>query len=243
MSSLNWKDGWMRIVNKLRIVHDVADEARLLNEISSVSGPRVLAFVNAHAMNLMVKNYRLVEVLQGADYLLRDGSGMGMLYRMLGVNAGLNMNGTDFIPKVLQANSGKKIAIWGTEEPYLSEAVLIIKQRYNLDVVSTHHGFESIDYYMSLANQNLADLILLGMGMPKQEQLAHQLKIAGANELIICGGAIIDFLGNKVSRAPNCMRKCGIEWLYRLACEPRRLFYRYVVGNPSFLIRAILLRR
>jgi exopolysaccharide biosynthesis WecB/TagA/CpsF family protein len=60
--------------------------------------------------------------------------------------------------------------------------------------------------------------------------------------LIVCGGAIIDFLGGKIARAPVWMRRLGLEWVYRLVQEPGRLFRRYVLGNPLFLARALRLR-
>ncbi|MDP3088408.1 MAG: WecB/TagA/CpsF family glycosyltransferase [Methylotenera sp.] len=242
MSFPDWKEAWIEIVSKINVVHDAADEAALLNELSSFNQSCVLAFVNAHAMNLVVKNEQLLESLLGADYLLRDGSGMTMLYKFMGIDFGLNMNGTDFIPKVLEKNRGRKIAIWGTRYPYLIDAVSIIKQRYNIEVVSIHDGFESVEFYIELSKKVKADLILLGMGMPKQEQLANQLRKSCENSLIICGGAIIDFLGNKVTRAPKWMRKFGLEWLYRFICEPKRLFKRYVIGNPLFLFRAAILK-
>ncbi|MEP6772572.1 MAG: WecB/TagA/CpsF family glycosyltransferase, partial [Polaromonas sp.] len=53
--------------------------------------------------------------------------------------------------------------------------------------------------------------------------------------------AILDFLGDKTPRAPLWMQKAGMEWLFRLALEPRRLFQRYVIGNPLFLTRALRL--
>jgi N-acetylglucosaminyldiphosphoundecaprenol N-acetyl-beta-D-mannosaminyltransferase len=59
--------------------------------------------------------------------------------------------------------------------------------------------------------------------------------------VIVCGGAIIDFLGGKTARAPGWMRRFGLEWAFRLACEPRRLFHRYVMGNPVFVSRALKL--
>ena len=61
--------------------------------------------------------------------------------------------------------------------------------------------------------------------------------------LVICGGAIVDFLGGRVRRAPGWLRRLGLEWLWRLAQEPRRLFMRYVVGNPMFLWRSARLSR
>ncbi|MEX5624238.1 WecB/TagA/CpsF family glycosyltransferase, partial [Pseudomonas syringae] len=61
--------------------------------------------------------------------------------------------------------------------------------------------------------------------------------------LIVCGGAILDFLGGKASRAPQWLRHLGGEWAYRLLREPKRLFMRYVVGNPLFLLRTLLCRK
>ena len=85
-------------------------------------------------------------------------------------------------------------------------------------------------------------LIVLGMGMPRQEQVARELRATLDHPcLIVCGGAIIDFLGGKTSRAPRWMRGAGLEWLFRLALEPRRLFKRYVIGNPLFIARALAL--
>jgi exopolysaccharide biosynthesis WecB/TagA/CpsF family protein len=80
--------------------------------------------------------------------------------------------------------------------------------------------------------------------MPKQEQVAAQLRKQLSNGcLIVCGGAIIDFLGGKVTRAPLWVRNWGIEWMYRLAVEPKRLFKRYVIGNPKFLVRSLALNK
>jgi len=94
-----------------------------------------------------------------------------------------------------------------------------------------------------LAREQQPELIVLGMGMPKQEAVAAELAVTGGPCLIVCGGAILDFLGGKVSRAPEWLRRLGGEWLYRLLREPKRLFMRYVVGNPLFLLRTLLYRR
>jgi exopolysaccharide biosynthesis WecB/TagA/CpsF family protein len=77
------------------------------------------------------------------------------------------------------------------------------------------------------------------MGMPKQEIVAARLAASGVPCLIVCGGAILDFLGGKVSRAPQWVRGLGCEWVFRLLSEPKRLFSRYVVGNPLFILRTL----
>ena len=104
------------------------------------------------------------------------------------------------------------------------------------------HGFLDTARYVQLAAAHRPAVIVLGMGMPRQEEVAAVLRAAlGYPCLIICGGAIIDFLGGRMSRAPRWLRAAGLEWLYRLALEPRRLFRRYVLGNPLFLSRALSL--
>lgn len=97
--------------------------------------------------------------------------------------------------------------------------------------------------YVTLAEAQQSALIVLGMGMPRQEEVALALREELTHPcLIVCGGAIIDFLGGETPRAPSWMQRSGTEWVYRLACEPRRLFCRYVLGNPLFVWRALKLR-
>jgi len=85
-----------------------------------------------------------------------------------------------------------------------------------------------------------AKLIVLAMGMPKQEHVASTLRNADMGPaLIVCGGAILDFAADRFPRAPMWMRSSGLEWLFRLVNEPRRLFRRYVIGIPVFLTNVL----
>jgi exopolysaccharide biosynthesis WecB/TagA/CpsF family protein len=82
------------------------------------------------------------------------------------------------------------------------------------------------------------------MGMPKQELLSVLIKEnLDFPCLVINGGAIIDYYGNKVTRAPKWMRVNGLEWLYRFGLEPRRMFKRYMIGNILFLKRVRELKK
>ena len=231
---------WDTVIAKLRLVQDATDEQRLLATLCSPQRATILAFVNAHAMNLVAGKADYCQALSTADVLLRDGAGMAILLRRLGQPPGLNMNGTDFIPKLLAAFNGRRVAFWGTREPFLSEAAQRCETRYGVHVVSRHEGFAGLDTYLGLAQAQQPALIVLGMGMPKQEQLAARLAALDGPCLIVCGGAILDFLGGKVTRAPSWVRRLNGEWVFRLLKEPKRLFARYVLGNPLFLLRALL---
>lgn len=239
MTDVRGQNSWKRIIGKLRVVHDASEEQGLIAALSSPRTASVLAFVNAHGMNLVAANADYGKALMAADVLLRDGSGMAILFRRIGLAPGLNMNGTDLIPKLLAAFKGRRVAFWGTEEPFLSQAAQRSEALFGIQVVSVEHGFAEAQVYLELAQHLQPELIVLGMGMPKQEAVAARLAASSGPCLIVCGGAILDFLGGKVTRAPHWLRRLGGEWLFRLLKEPKRLFMRYVVGNPMFLLRTL----
>ncbi|MEZ0306359.1 MAG: WecB/TagA/CpsF family glycosyltransferase [Ramlibacter sp.] len=237
----DWRERWRLLVKSLVRVQSERGEEQLLDSLSSPIDPEVLAFANAHAMNSVAVSGAFFRALMGADILLRDGSGMALLLRMLNQPPGLNLNGTDLIPKILARYAGQPIALFGTQEPWLAQAKEAIETRIAPGSrCVTAHGFLETQDYLRLAAQHRPPLIVLGMGMPRQEEVAMVLRAAlGYPCLIVCGGAIIDFLGNKTSRAPAWMRRTGMEWAWRLALEPKRLFKRYVMGNPLFMARAV----
>jgi N-acetylglucosaminyldiphosphoundecaprenol N-acetyl-beta-D-mannosaminyltransferase len=246
MTLPTWKAHWQSLIAKIRLIHTEAELQGQLTKFTDTRTPHVLAFVNAHAMNSAAESQSFFDALNAADTIYRDGIGMALMYKMRGIAPGLNLNGTDLIPKLITEFNGHPIALYGTEEPFLANAQRTIRQTLApLSTISTANGFLPAQQYADLADTQSPKLIVLGMGMPKQEQVAVLLRqrLTGTPCLIVCGGAIIDFLGGKVARAPHWMRSSGLEWLYRLALEPKRLFKRYVMGNPKFLNRAVRLKR
>jgi N-acetylglucosaminyldiphosphoundecaprenol N-acetyl-beta-D-mannosaminyltransferase len=242
-SSEGWKQRWRMIVAKIQLVQTSTEEQELLQLICSPAAPVVVAFVNAHAMNSIARSASFFRALLSADWLLRDGSGIATLLKLGGKLPGINLNGTDLIPKVISLFNGRSIIFFGTQDPYLQRGLAAARQLAPQSHLMSAHGFLELESYLSLAATHKPELIVLGMGMPKQEVIAAALQ----SKLdfpctIVCGGAIIDFLAGRTTRAPLWMRSAGVEWAYRLALEPKRLFYRYVIGNPLFILRAIQLK-
>ena len=238
-----WQPRWHELVRAVVRVHSPSGEEQLLETLSSPAEPLVLAFVNSHAMNSAATSRKFFDAVMAADLVLRDGIGMEILLGLLNQSPGLNLNGTDLIPKILARYAGRSIALFGTQEPYLAQArTRILSQLAPGSACVTAHGFLETAAYVRLAAAHRPSLIVLGMGMPRQEEVAAVLRAAlGFPCLIVCGGAIIDFLGGKTPRAPRWMRRAGLEWAFRLALEPRRLFRRYIIGNPLFIARALSL--
>ena len=235
-----WQRRWRLMTEKIHPVDTPDQEKDLLLKICSPTRAVTVAFANAHAMNCVAQSQSFFDTLCMADWVLRDGSGIATLFKLLGKTSGLNLNGTDLIPKMIKLFNGRKIAFFGTQEPYLQRGMDAAHRYAPLSYFISAHGFLELDDYLSLAISHRSDLIVLGMGMPKQEAVAAALRSKlGFPCAIVCGGAVIDFLAGRTTRAPLWMRRTGMEWLYRLAKEPRRLSHRYVVGNPLFLMRAI----
>ena len=241
----NWCFRWMKTLDHIQCVQSEEELDQFLDRLSAPHRPETLAFINAHAMNCIAAMEDFGSALWSASVVVRDGSGMSILLKGLKRSPGLNLNGTDLIPRIISRFDGRSIAILGTREPYLFKAAAKIRQTLAPGSdISMLDGFQNVASYLKHAQEHKPDLIVLGMGMPKQEQVAALLHDKLEHPcLIVCGGAIIDFLGERVSRAPMWMRSTGLEWVFRLLQEPKRLFERYVLGNPLFLIRSFFFKR
>jgi exopolysaccharide biosynthesis WecB/TagA/CpsF family protein len=232
-----------RIINSMTVVKSDDDADALIDECLSSRSSRIISFVNAHAFNMCNRNREFADAMLQSDIILRDGIGMQLLFKALKIDGGLNMNGTDLIPRLLDSAKGQSLGILGTAEPYLSNAADQFKQAGH-DVVVTEDGFQDQTTYLALIERHRPKIIILGMGMPKQELVAAYLREnVSYNPLLINAGALIDFIGGKAKRAPLWMRQVHLEWVFRLLNEPKRLFHRYTAGNLVFLSRFSRIRR
>lgn len=224
-------------MSRLDLVGNADAETTLLDKLSRVSRPFVVSFLNQHGFNLAWSNSDFCQMLMDADVLLRDGIGISACLKIIGQEAGENMNGTDLIPRIAARYEDRKVMLLGTVEPWLGRAAEVLQER-GCNVVARLDGFQSESAYVDAVRAARPDLVILGMGMPKQERVAAELaKALDYPVLIVNGGAIIDFLGGRVERAPHWVRAARMEWGFRLVQEPRRMFGRYVVGGFTFLGR------
>jgi exopolysaccharide biosynthesis WecB/TagA/CpsF family protein len=232
------------LLRRLQIVRGADEKAALLAVLTTPQRPVRLAFLNQHGVNLACDDPQFRADLMGCDVLLRDGIGLKAALRAAGVPAGLNLNGSDLIPQLLKAWPEARVAWFGTRNPWLMQAALKAESAYRVRPARMLDGFQPPSAYVTAAQESTPHMIVLGMGMPKQERVATRLA-AGLDHpcLIICGGAIIDFLAGKVRRAPAPLRVAGLEWAYRLAQEPDRLWSRYGPGGVQFAKRAQALRQ
>lgn len=211
-------------------------------------GSHRLFFVNAHTLNLAYEDPEYRDVLNSAELVLNDGIGVEIAARLFGVSFPENLVGTDFIPKLcaLARDLNLSLYLLGSRPGVAEMAATRLQASFpGLEVVGTHHGYfskEEEDEVVRAIQEASPDVLLVGFGNPFQEKwiALHQrlLRIP----LSVGVGAFIDFMAGRVRRAPWWARRARMEWVFRLVVEPRRLWRRYILGNPKFLWRVLRAR-
>jgi len=207
--------------------------------------PAVVAYVNVHTVSLASQDPIYADVLRAADLVLNDGKGVMLAGLILGRRFPADLNGNFFTPKLLElaAERGWSTFILGAR-PGVAELVAetLRAEHPGLQIAGTMHGHFSPDEEQDVVariKKTGAGLLLVGMGNPLQERfLARRLQDTGAR-LGVGVGAFLDFRVGEVTRAPGWMNRIGIEWVHRLVQEPRRMWRRYLIGNPRFVWRVL----
>lgn len=202
-------------------------------------------FLNAHCVNVLAKDQAYRRALMTADAVLPDGAGIELAMRLTGSRMVENLNGTDLTPRLLQEalRRGKSVFLFGGRPGTAAAAAAKLTATLpGLRIAGVRDGFDGAADAAAARraiNASGADILLVAMGVPRQDlwlaQNADRLRPA----LTLGVGALFDFLAGHVSRAPRSLRRARLEWVWRLAQEPRRLACRYLVGNPAFVARAV----
>lgn len=236
----------------LNIKVDVTAQAEVLgrcHDFLSSGATHTIFFLNAHCFNIAQKNHAYFNAIHHADLLLNDGIGVRIASWFAGITFPENLNGTDLIPKILELAARQNCPIFflgGAQGIAAKAASEVTKKIPGLIVAGTHHGYfqqQDSDALVRQINESGAEILILGMGVPRQELWAYKQigKLTGVR-IILAGGAILDFLSGTIKRAPLWMRKLYLEWLYRLLLEPGRMWKRYLLGGGQFLFFLISLR-
>ncbi len=209
-------------------------------------GQTVISFMNANNANLMLEDPHYREVVS-RHLVLPDGYGVDLASMVFhGRRFPANLNGTDFVPALMTyMSSPMRIGLIGARPDVLEKAVLHLKAHAPWhDFIAVSDGYiepDRVDEVMANAESHKLDIMLVAMGTPRQEKWIDEHVRPEHARLVVGVGALFDFLAGEFPRAPLWMRRSRLEWLYRMAQEPKRLWHRYVIGIPLFFSH--LLRR
>jgi N-acetylglucosaminyldiphosphoundecaprenol N-acetyl-beta-D-mannosaminyltransferase len=203
---------------------------------------------NAYTLSLVDRDDQLRTALTHADLNLADGVPVAMMGRRQGMQG--PVRGSELVGKVAtMGSSDVRHYLYGGKDGVAEKmAVQLRRQVPGLEVVGTETPpftpitDEHLDGVVRRVRDSGANLLWIGLGTPRQDYLVHRLADRLAMPIIPVGAAF-DFWSGAVREAPRFVQGTGLEWLYRLAAEPRRLWRRYLIGNPRFLFSAWRHRR
>lgn len=236
--------------NILGVEIDRLTIAEMLDKVKDFikeKGEHEIYYVNSDCINrfFLDKKYRLI--IKNASLVYPDGMGVVWASRFTQAPLKERVNLGDFLPQLcaLCVQEGYSIYILAGVGTVAQEAAKNLRKNFpELNIKGVHHGFFSEkeeDTIIDEINALRPDILLAGMGVPKQEKWLHRNKHR-LNVPVLWGvGALFDYYSLRIKRAPVWMRRTGLEWLFRLGLEPSRLWRRYILGNVFFIWRVFLL--
>lgn len=203
-----------------------------------------ISFLNADCVNIMHRNQAYREALANSDRIFADGIGVRLAARMFGHTLQDNVNGTDLFPVLCRhaAEEGVGIFLFGAREDRARRSgIAMAAANPGLVVSGSHHGYitspDDEARIIGEINASGAGILLVALGAPAQELWIARNRHRLQTPVILGVGGLFDYYSGSIPRAPLAVRKARMEWVWRLAMEPRRLAHRYIVGNAEFLLR------
>ena len=226
------------------LVKTSSEAVELLDVSFDRSDQAPVIFANAHTLNAISSNQQARSAVCHA-LVFNDGIGIDIASRLLFRKPFPdNLNGTDFVPHYLQQTKNRyQLFLLGAKPGVAKQAAdRMTKIAPRHKIVGCEHGYTVLEHAADVIDQirrSHADILLVAMGDPTQEiWLNAHLKETGCRLGIGVGG-LFDFLAGTVPRAPAWVRSVHMEWFYRMLQEPRRLWRRYLVGMPIFLLKVV----
>jgi len=215
-----------------------------IDHIISQRIPRQICLANAFTVTLAQRNAPFKRLLNQASLVLADGMSIVWGGQWIGLKIPERIAGPDFMEMLCadSAEKGHTVFLMGSSPENLLQLTSVLKSRWPSLMVESYSppmcqelSEEETQHIIHQLEATKPDILFVGMTCPKQEiwiaKNLHRLQVP------VCAGvgAAFDFLSGSIPRAPQWLRQSGLEWLYRLYCEPRRLWKRYLLGNAIFL--------
>jgi N-acetylglucosaminyldiphosphoundecaprenol N-acetyl-beta-D-mannosaminyltransferase len=220
---------------------------RITGWVGDGRGARRVMYVNAHVLNQSQEQPELRNALETADLVYCDGYGVRLAAKALDVEIPHRMTGADWVWGLasLCEAAGQSVYLLGSDPGVASEAAQRLTRWYpRLRIAGTHHGYFELgsahdERVIEDINARQPDIVLVGMGSPKQELWVERNAEHLDTDVLWTVGALFDYVSGRVPRAPAWLADNGLEWIFRLAIEPNRMWRRYLLGNPVFVSRVM----
>lgn len=226
---------------------DAVDFAAAVEAVSCLvgqGGVRHVVTANLDYLGQMAEDVELARIVERADLVVADGVPLLWMARWQGTPLPSRVNGTDLVQALLERAGPARwrVCLVGGEPGVAAAAGGVAEQRYGAHIVGAWGPSRAeMDDPATSAGVATAirsaspDLLLLGLGAGRQDHWIAGHRSQLGDVVVIGVGSALDFIAGRHRRAPRWMQRAGLEWLWRLASEPRRLWRRYLIDGPGVL--------
>ncbi|HLF27046.1 MAG TPA: WecB/TagA/CpsF family glycosyltransferase [Anaerolineae bacterium] len=205
--------------------------------------------VNAHGLNLAYKQRWLRDFLHTAATVFCDGVGVVLGARLLGYRIPHRITYADWMWQLAEFAQSRDFSFFflGARPGIAEKAAERLRECFpSLHIVGMHHGYfdktagnAENGAVLQVINAASPSILIVAFGMPEQERWLMENWDCVNADVALTGGAVFDYISGELRRGPRWMTDNGFEWLARMLIEPKRLWRRYLFGNPLFLWRVL----
>lgn len=241
-----------KTIELLGVQIDTLSVAQLLSEIHTCIENREkssLAYVNLHTLNIAYSLPWFRDFLNRSRLTFCDGVGIKLAAGLTGQPLKYRLTPPDFFDCIVEnaARQGWSIFFLGARPSVAQQAAVRLVEKFPGLQIQTHHGYfdkaagsRENREVVELINRFRPHILVVGFGMPMQEKWIEENLPLLNIQVAFPVGALFDYLSGELPRAPRWLTDHGLEWLARLVIEPRRLWKRYLLGNPLFFWRIFI---
>lgn len=235
-------------MSRLNILNTSVDNITLADLLEKLRLGGVVYTPNVDHLIKLQRDAEFHEIYKSADYRICDSQILYLASRFLGQPIVEKISGSDLFPafyRYYQTDETVRIFLLGAADGVALRAQERINEAVGREMVvqaySPSFGFENNEQecldIVELINASGANVLAIGVGAPKQEKWIHRYREQlHSITTFLAIGATIDFEAGNISRSPKWVSAVGMEWLYRLIGEPKRLWKRYLIDDLPFLL-------
>lgn len=224
-----------------------------ITETIKTNQKAIITNVNIHALNTAYENARFRRFLNNSNVVFCDGFGVKLGGRLVGQSIPYRFTPPDWIDALSSVciQNNYSVFLLGARPGVANQAATNLQKRFPmLRIAGVHHGYfnktagsQENELVVDMINTTKPNVLLVGFGMPMQEYWLEENWHKIVVNIGLPVGAAIDYIAGEVPRGPRLMTDYGFEWLSRLIIEPKRLWKRYLIGNPIFFWRVFTYNR
>lgn len=202
-------------------------------------------YANAHTTNLACKDAAFRALLAQSEVLYADGASLVWASRWSAARLPERMTAADYYRRFARRCAAEGLSIYllgGKKGVAQTAAETLCREIPDLRIAGTEHGYFDAAQSAEIVdrvNRAAADILLVGLGSPRQEQWLGEVRDSLETPVCWCVGALLDYIAGVERRAPAWMCRLGGEWLFRLLVDPLGKWRRYVLGNPMFVLNTM----